>query len=102
MMLADDSPLRRLPPDTEPRLVSLLDGIRYSIDMVDLSYGRLRQGLAETHKRFEAGLPAPAPPGAQHPIPTLLYAAAFSDAWTIIDAADRLRRLIPHLPKNKQ
>lgn len=97
-VLADDSPFRRLLPENGPRPLSLLDGIRYSIDMTAISYTRLRLILVDAHARL---MNAAAEKTTSPPVPTHSYAGAFLDAWSMIDSADRLRRLLPHVPKSK-
>jgi hypothetical protein len=79
MILADDSPLNRIPPTPDVVLVQLLDGIRYSIAMADLSYTRLESSLAAV---FEPD-----------PRPHRISIAAFLDAWSFVDAVNRLRNL---------
>lgn len=80
MILADDSPLNRIPLIPDPVLVQLLDGIRYSIAMADLSYSRLENDLKPV---FEP-----------NPQPHRIAVAAFLDAWSFVDAINRLRNLL--------
>ncbi len=82
MILADDSPLHRLPNGLPVKLVQMLDGIRYAISMADLSYTRLTGTLAFAFLEGEVR-------------PHQLAAAAFLDAWSMTDSVNRLRVLLP-------
>jgi hypothetical protein len=80
MILADDSPLNRIPPLQDTVLVQLLDGVRYSIGMADLSYQRLESSMARV---FEP-----------EPQVNRICVEAFLDAWSFVDAVNRLRNLL--------
>ncbi len=89
-MIGKDSPFRTLPAELDPRQRLILDGIRYSAEMADLGYDRLRSELLRFAQMTDAG----SSPGS--------FAAAFSDAWTIVDSTNRLRLLVRLLPKADQ
>jgi hypothetical protein len=85
-IVADESPLRRLPSALNLRQRILLDGIRYAVEMGGLSYSRLLAAL-----RAFSTLPNSVV--GQRP-----FAAAFADAWCFVDAVNRLTKLIQSLP----
>jgi hypothetical protein len=87
MILSDDSPLNRIPPLPDVLLVQLLDGVRYSIAMADLSYVRLESSLAAV---FEP-----------EPKPYRISTAAFLDVWSFVDAINRLRNLFERTVRQK-
>jgi hypothetical protein len=62
----------------------LLDGIRTSIDIADISYDRLCNTLIELSDSAKEG---------KH---RDIVSIAFADAWTIIDSINKLRFLIRH------
>ncbi len=78
MFFADDSPLRRVP--TAPGLLlsqrMFLDGIRYSIEMADLSFRRLKVSLLTAMTKEQP--------------PPDIFTSAFLDAWSLVDSAYRL------------
>jgi hypothetical protein len=86
-----DSPLRRVPKSVDRRVVLFLDGIRYSIECYELAWTRLERSLdtlshlADDAKDF-----------------TPLIVAATSDAWTMVDSANRLLTLLDQAPKLKK
>jgi hypothetical protein len=80
MILADDSPLNRIPLLPDSVLVQLLDGVRYSIGMADLSYQRLELTLARVFQ--------------PEPQVNRICVEAFLDAWSFVDAVNRLRNLL--------
>ncbi len=93
MLIAEDSPLRRLPLPLRPDQTMFLDGMRVSIQMADVSYARLLDTLArlarihDTKNVDELG-----------PTDT---AICMLDAWSIIDSCHRLRELLQGLPGMK-
>lgn len=91
MIVEKDSPLRNLPRAMNPSQAGFMDGIRLSAEVVDLALSRLEATLLELS---EKGLP-PDPEAA-------LVASAFSDAWTVVDATNRIRELIRQMPGLKQ
>jgi len=82
-ILGDDSPLHRLPNGLPVKLVQMLDGIRYAVAMADLSYGRLAITLASAFSEDDT-----------RPRSHSLAAAAFLDAWSMVDSINRLRILL--------
>jgi hypothetical protein len=62
----------------------MLEGLRYSIEIIDLAHERLRASAVDAN----AALDASRPPERR------LFTAAFSDAWSIIDWTNRLRTLL--------
>lgn len=91
MIISDESPLRRLPAGLDRKQMLFFDGIRFSIQMADLSYTRLLttlKGLAENESSSRdtgAGI-----------------TSAFLDAWSVIDSCHRLRELVSGLPGMKR
>jgi hypothetical protein len=86
--LDDRSPLRALPLNLDRRQLLLLDGIGMSIDMAVLAYRQLQAALHE-HMRRNG--------------PTtdrLTTVHAVMDAWTVIDATNRLRVLVQKLTRH--
>jgi hypothetical protein len=84
-MIARDSSLRNLPSDMDRKQVLFLDGIRHAAEIADLAYKRLVDCLTSMADRESAES-------------EIQVAAAFSDAWTVIDAVDRFRSLITLAP----
>src|SRR5262249_972480 len=68
-----------------------LDGIRYCLEIADLSSKRLATAL----NSFQNNEPSPGETGT-------LIVAATSDAWTMIDSVHRLRELIQQTPGLKK
>lgn len=89
MIIRKNSPFRRIPDKLNRRQATFLDGIRYSVEMADLAYERLRQSLfvitTEMSKK-DLGL-APSP-----------FVGPFSDAWLIVDSVHRLREILEQMP----
>lgn len=86
-MLADDSVLRRIPANLDPKQALFIDGIRHAVEILDLAYHRLREAL--THLALN-------PPDSE-----ALRAASptvFLDAWAVVDAIDRFRMLYTQMP----
>jgi hypothetical protein len=77
--------------DVEPRTVLFLDGVRYSIETLDLAYSRLREALA-----FFESAERPAGQVGRRIL------EAVTNAWVIIDSVHRLRELIQQLPQLRQ
>lgn len=92
MIIGPDSPLRKLPVNLDHKQRLYFDGIRYSIEMADLAYIRLKQTLHDlsTNREKLAGLHY------RHFVPAVL------DTWSIIDSVHRLRGLIRQTPGFKQ
>lgn len=85
-MISSNSSLRHLPTYLESRQALVIDGLRHAAEIANLSYRRLQQTLTQIVKM----------PGENE---TLLYTAAFLDAWAFVDAIDRFRSLWMLLPK---
>lgn len=83
-MLDPNSPLHRLPAGLHRRQKLMLDGIAMSIDMASMSYARLQNSLL-AHSRAVTQ---------NQPRPPAMAALVMMDAWTIIDATNRLRALV--------
>ena len=90
MILAEESPLRRLPSSLNRKQMLFFDAIRYSIEMADLAHGRLRQILEEFASCYRSERPPQK------------YVCAFLEAWSVIDSVHRLRQLLFRLPGLKQ
>lgn len=86
-MLSDDSILRRIPVTIEPKQALFIDGIRHSVEMIDLAYSRLRENLSSLalNPPTSATLPK-------------LVPYVFLDAWAMVDAIDRFRMLYSQMP----
>jgi hypothetical protein len=92
LLIAEDSPLRLPPPGLDRKQTLYFDGIRYSVDMAHLAHARLRRTLRElTHTPQKHERP-----------PELEIVSAILDAWSIVDAVYRLRKLLLHCPGLKQ
>jgi hypothetical protein len=87
ILLGRDSPLRRIPINVTPKQAVFLDGIRHAIEVMDIGFGRLRNGLTK------AALEPPLPPD----LP-LVGAGLFLDAWAVVDAIDRFRQFYLRFP----
>lgn len=88
VIIDDNSPFRRLPQGLPRKQVLFFDGIRYSVEMVDLAYNRLRATAFEFSKNRDS----------EQAAPTLLFTSAMLDAWSIIDSTHRLRELLEKMP----
>jgi hypothetical protein len=93
-MIAPDSPLRRIPAALDRRQAMFFDGIRYSVEMVDLAYARLCDSLCQIAGQFAEGNTQPGLPAT--------FAAPFIDAWSIVDSVHRLRELLEQTPNLKR
>lgn len=87
-LLAQSSPLRRLPDGLDPIDRVYFDAVRLAIEMIDSGYNRLTQLMVSI-----SNLPprTPAPPHA--------HAEALADAWLIIDTVNRLRNILRSRPE---
>lgn len=86
-ILSDDSILRKVPMNVNPKQVLFVDGIRHSAEIIELAYERLENSLTEI---------ALIPPCSKD-LPRK-SASVFLDAWAIIDAIDRFRMLYQMMP----
>ena len=87
-IVGESSPFRKLPQALARRQVLFLDGIRYCAEMAELSHVRLRSTAAAITQASANGQQLNGP----------FYAAAFMDAWAIIDSTHRMRELVRQLP----
>lgn len=87
LLLGRDSVLRRIPVNIAPKQALFLDGIRHAVEILDVTYGRLRDAL--THLALN--------PPAPDELPTV-FAHAFLDAWGFVDAIDRFRMMYTQMP----
>lgn len=86
-LIGPESPLLRLPLRLRQRDVILLDGIRHAAEMADLAFLALRQELTRFATESYAGHQVVGP-----------FTFAFLNAWSCVDAIDRLRGLCHNLP----
>jgi hypothetical protein len=91
MIIAENSPFRRLPAQLNRKQALYFEGIRYSVEITDIAYNRLRTVLAEF-----------SPSDSDRKDKHLLFSTALQDAWTIVDSIHRLRQLITRTPGIKQ
>ena len=90
-IIAEDSPLRRIPMVIEPRQASCFEGIRLTAEMIDSAYQRLVTNLI----RFSFN------PCAQE-LASIGTATLFLDAWSVVDCLNRLRTILAKTPKFKK
>ena len=81
-----DSPFLALPYEMDAKQRRFLDGIRFSVEMAQLSFRRLRKTL------YSITLDQRTQPH------TDVTASVFLDAWAIIDSIHRLRELLAAIP----
>lgn len=86
-MLQPDSPLRRLPRDTDPKHAFYLDGMRHAAEIASLAWERLLATLTKMADSTRREEPSDTQP-----------ASAFLDAWSVVDAVDRFRTLWKKAP----
>jgi hypothetical protein len=84
-LLPEDSPRKNLPSTIDPKQRVVLDGIRYSIEIAELSFNRLFDALLELSKRPDD--------------PHGTFVEPFLYAWSFIDATSRMRSLLPFVPE---
>jgi hypothetical protein len=87
ILLGRESPLRRIPANLEPKQALFLDGIRHTVEFLDITYGRLREVLTRLANN----------PPASCEIPDR-FAHILLDAWTFVYAVSRFRTLYLQLP----
>jgi hypothetical protein len=90
-LVPQDSPLRRIPSAVDARTVLFVDGVRYSIEILELSYYRLTATLENIVALGDI---------VDQLAPRIVE--AISDSWTIVDSAHRLRELVQQVPGLKQ
>jgi hypothetical protein len=88
VIIGPASCLRRIPVALDRKQGYFLEGIRVSIEMIDLAHARLQNSLLAVTGAFrpEGGLQQD------------LLTAAMADAWLIVDAFHRLADLAQHMP----
>jgi hypothetical protein len=84
MLIEPDSPLRRLPVNLPPRFAQFCDAVRLTSEMADLAYTSLYQTLL---LKYPPGVSAMAS-----------FAEPFLLAWSVVDSAFRLYKLIESFP----
>ena len=85
-MISDDSPLKKLPDALDPKQTLFLDGIRHAAEFAHFAYQRLKDRLTELALRSREGHS-----GGN-------FTEPFLDAWSVVDAIDRLRSLVKLAP----
>jgi hypothetical protein len=87
ILFSDNSPLHAIPGNLHIAQMVVLDGISTSIDAISIAYRHLQAQLLEFNRAMD-----------QHKPPSrTLTVPAVMDAWNLIDAAHRLRLLVPTL-----
>jgi hypothetical protein len=93
VIISAESVFRKIPSALSRRQALFVEGIRYSVDMIDVAYSRLRDTLVAL-----AGMN-------QSNSENMAHVSAMLDAWSIVDSLNRLRRLVEYFPgsqgKNK-
>jgi hypothetical protein len=88
MIIGPDSPFRRVPSVLDRKQAFFIEGIRVSVEMIELAHQRLQQVLLAITEgiRNNTG-----------PNQTLLTTAVL-DAWSFVDSVHRLGDLVEHFP----
>lgn len=86
-LIRPDSLLRRLPVGLDDRQRMFIDGISVTLQMLDVAFERLKQGLAELS------------PARQD---EMFYAPVLLDAWSMVDSANRLALLLRYMKNVKK
>jgi hypothetical protein len=89
LIIRGGSPLRGIPGFLGRRQALFIEGIRYSIDMAEIAYDRLRNTLLTISSMDKSDAEDPA------------HASAMLDAWSIVGSLNRLRRLLEYMPGTK-
>ena len=88
-----DSPLRNLPRELDERQKVSYDGIRLTIQIIDVDSQRLLENLGRiSEKAVQLGSEEA----------SLVFASCTADAWSIVDNAWRLNHLLTTTPNLKQ
>jgi len=90
-LLDHDSVLKRIPSNLDPTAALFLDGIRYAVEFMDVTFERLRNSLTDL---------ASNPPESNEL--SRIIAHVFLDAWGFIEAVDRFHALYTHFPGMKR
>ncbi len=88
-IISEGSPLDRLPAGLDHAQRGWLEGLRYSVEIADLSMRRLRGLLLDLVGRASA-----AGESQQVILDPDAYTAVVADAWTFLDATWRLKRFL--------
>lgn len=94
-VFSEDSPFRKLPRNLNRPQLMFFDGIRFSVEMISLSYARLAATLLKISEE--------AVTEDSSDLPMLDRISALQEAWSIVDSTFRLKCLLeatPHLKKN--
>jgi hypothetical protein len=87
VLFSDTSPLHAMPGNLHVAQMLVLDGISTSIDAINIAYRDLQAALLG----FNRAMDQHRPPGRALTVPAVM------NAWAIVDAAHRLRLLVPPL-----
>lgn len=87
MLIDERSPLRNLPLSADLRTKVFFDGIRFSIEIADLAYLRLRETLQNVSDVADQASRANE------------YVKVVADAWLLVDSLNRLRALCVKAPR---
>jgi hypothetical protein len=90
ILLGRDSSLRSIPVNVDAKQAFYLDGMRHAVEIMDVSFGRLRSALTRLARH----------PPASNDLPGI-SAGLFLDAWAMVDAIDRFRTLYHSMPGMK-
>lgn len=88
LLIGRDSLLRKIPANCAPEQVRYLDGIRHALEIMDITYARLRKTLTTV--------------STSPPEPTTLpelIANLFLDAWSFVQAVNRFEKMYSRLTK---
>ncbi|MDQ3820926.1 MAG: hypothetical protein M3362_25025 [Acidobacteriota bacterium] len=87
-----DSPFCRLPYELDSTQRRFLEGIRFAIEMAQVSSLRLRETLAQLSLSNKG----------EQDIADSVAVTVFLDAWSVVDSIHRLRELLQAMPKMKK
>jgi hypothetical protein len=86
MLISEQSPLRRIPQSLAPKQIIFYDGLRLTIETLDVAYYRLEANLINIATEEK------------QPLRGSAMAVALLDAWSIVDSTNRLRNFMEYLP----
>lgn len=86
ILLNRESPLRRLPVNLDKKIAVFFDGIRYTVEFLDIAYSRIYETLTQMAFRTSTT-----------EIPNK-FAHVFMDAWTFVYAVNRFEELYKNIP----
>ncbi|MFC1902479.1 hypothetical protein ACFLX4_00205 [Chloroflexota bacterium] len=95
MIIAKESPLRRIPHGWDRKETLFYDAIRCSIEMTDMGYFNLHNRLLELTSKHDQDK------GAKIENIGQIILAAMLNAWSVIDSTYRLRGLLEQIPRIK-